>query len=210
MPSSEKAVRPPTAVAVSFPDAASIRNCVAAPKAGAARHDQADGVAGQLRGGHREPRLGAQGDALEGDGAGEVRHLEDQRDGEPDRVERGQLREGAEDLDQAGEDEVDGDAGHHRGHAVFLAIERHGSGDSTITARSGWPGDPTSRSAGRGGEGRGRTGRRRPAGRPGAVSSSSASPTSLSTASKHAEARSSRPALGAPASWPSGTRTRPR
>ncbi len=33
IPSSEKAVRPPTAVAVSVPEAASIRNCVAAPNA---------------------------------------------------------------------------------------------------------------------------------------------------------------------------------
>ncbi len=33
MPSNENAVRPPTAVAASFPEAASMRNCVAAPKA---------------------------------------------------------------------------------------------------------------------------------------------------------------------------------
>ena len=33
IPSSEKAVNPPTAVAASFPDAASMRNCVAAPNA---------------------------------------------------------------------------------------------------------------------------------------------------------------------------------
>ena len=32
-PSNENAVRPPTAVAVSLPDAASMRNCVAAPTA---------------------------------------------------------------------------------------------------------------------------------------------------------------------------------
>ena len=39
------------------------------------RHDEGDGVAGQLGGDHREPRLGPQGDALEGEGAGEVGHL---------------------------------------------------------------------------------------------------------------------------------------
>ena len=77
-------------------------------------HNEADGVAGELRRRDGEPRLGPQRNSLQRDGAGEVRHLEGDGEGEPDRVERGQLGEGAEDGGQAREDEVEGDAGHHR------------------------------------------------------------------------------------------------
>ena len=54
---------------------------------GPSGHDQRDGVAGQLGGDHREPRLGAQGDALEGEGAGEVGPLGQQGGDEPQQVE---------------------------------------------------------------------------------------------------------------------------
>ena len=144
MPRIEMAVSPPTAVAGSLPEAASMRNCVAAPAAWPPGTTKRDGVARQLRGGHREPGLGAQGEALQGDGAGEVGHLGHQGHEEPEQVQRLELRPGAEDGGQGGEDQVDGDAGDHGRHRRLERRSARRAG-TRRPARCGWPGAARSR-----------------------------------------------------------------
>ena len=115
MPRKEKAVRPPTASVGSMPLTASIRNWAAAPAAAPPGTIKRDGVAGQLGGDHREPGLGAQGDALEREGADEVGPLGHQRGDEPEQVERDQLGPGVEHGDELGQHQVEGHPGddHH-------------------------------------------------------------------------------------------------
>ena len=113
MPSSEKAVRPPTAVAVSFPDAASMRNCVAAPKAAPPGTTRLMALPASCDVATENQALVRSAIRCSAMVQAKCATCEDDGEREPDGVERGQLRKGGEDLGQAREDEVDGDAGHH-------------------------------------------------------------------------------------------------
>ena len=113
MPSNEKAVSPATAVAGSFPAAASMRNCVAAPNAAPpgtmrliALPESCDVVTENQALVRRAIRCNAMVHVkcATWSATAKVNQI-----GSSER----QLREGVEDLGQAGEDEIDGDAGHH-------------------------------------------------------------------------------------------------
>ena len=83
---------PPTESAASIPLTASIRNCTAAPAAwppGTMSEMALPASWAVTTGNHG---LGAQGDALEGERAGEVGALGDEGGDEPEQIERARVR----------------------------------------------------------------------------------------------------------------------
>ena len=78
----------------------------------AARQAVGDRVAGQPGGDHGEPALGAQGQPLQCEVAGERGQFGDEREREPGRVQRRQARKSTQHRDEAGQYQVDGRARH--------------------------------------------------------------------------------------------------
>ena len=107
MPRKEKAVRPLTDSVGVHPGGAQHPELDGGAGRRAARHDERDGVARQLGGDDREPRLGAQGDPLQRERAGEVDPLGQHGGDEPQEVERGELGPRVQHRQDAGRHQVE-------------------------------------------------------------------------------------------------------
>ena len=106
---SADAVMPEAAAAEGTPARTSIEYCTAPTVASAARDDPPERVGGELREDHGPPSIGADGQPQDPPRAGEAAHLERDHRDEPERVDLVQLVERAEDPDQGGREQVEGD-----------------------------------------------------------------------------------------------------
>ena len=100
---------PDAAAPEGTPARTSIEYCTAPDGGRTARDDPPERVGGELREDHRPPLLGADGQPQDPPRAGEAAHLEHDHRDEPERVDLVQLVERAEDPDQSGCEQVEGD-----------------------------------------------------------------------------------------------------